>query len=260
MNGTVVVGVDGTPADQDALDVATDEALRRSSTLLIAHASDVSSPGTGPAAVTNAAARARERSTALRIETCGEAEPAGPYLVRLSRSAALLVVGSSESSGLVGLLSGSVSAYVAAHARCPVLVVPADSALTQAPESPGTIVVGISPDHPAEASIDFAVEAATLRHVDVRVVIATSGLSDTQRSHATRLVDEWESARPAIAFHAEQVDLPPDEALISASEEAGLLVIGPCAHGGRLGRVGRTMLKHAFCPVAIVPTPDEAAH
>jgi nucleotide-binding universal stress UspA family protein len=256
MNGTVVVGVDGTPAGLDALDAATDEALRRSSTLLIAYASDVSSPGTGPAVVMEAAARAHGRSRALRVETCSEAGPAGPYLVRLSGSAALLVVGSSESSALVGLLTGSVSAYVAAHARCPALIVPADSALIEAPENPGTVVVGVSPDHPAEASIDFAVENAGLRQVDVRIVIATSGLSDAQRSHATQLVDEWESSRPIIAFHAEQVDLPPDEALIAASEEAGLLVIGTSAHGGRLGHVGRTMLKHAFCPVAFVPNPD----
>lgn len=259
MNGTVVVGVDGTPAGLDALDVATDEAIRRSRTLLIAHASDVSSPDTGPAAVMEAAARAHDRSDVLRIQTCCEAEPAGPYLTRLSGSAALLVVGSSQFSGLIGLLAGSVSAYVAAHARCPVLVVPADSALTQAPESPGTIVVGVNPDHPAEAGLDFAIEEAALRQVDVRIVIATSGFSDAQRSRATQLVDEWESSRPAIALHAEQVDLPPDQALIAASEEAGLLVIGTCAHTDRLGHVGRAILRRAFCPVAMVRTPTGAA-
>jgi nucleotide-binding universal stress UspA family protein len=260
MKGTVVVGVDGTPAGLEALGAAADEAIMRSSTLLIAHASEASPPDTGPAAVTEAVARARDRSEVLRIRTCVEGEPAGAYLSRLSGSAELVVVGRSESSGLTGLLAGSVSTYVATHARCPVLVVPADTALTQAPENPGTIIVGVDPDHSAEASVGFAVEEAALRQVDVRIVIAASGLSDARHSRAAQVVDEWESSRPAIVLHAEQVGLPPDEALIAASEEAGLLVIGTRAHDGRLGHVGRAMLRYAFCPVAIVRTPDGAAH
>jgi nucleotide-binding universal stress UspA family protein len=263
MNGTVVVGVDGTTTSLDALDVAIDEALRRSSTLLIAHASETPSPRTGSAVVRDAAARARERSDALEIQTRCQAGPAGRYLTGLSESAVLLVVGSSELSGLAGLLAGSVSVYVAAHARCPVLVVPVDSALRQAPESPGTIVVGVDPCHSPQASIDFALEEATLRQVDVQVVIAASGLSDADRAHAAELAcewnHEWASARPARAAHAEQVDLPPEEALVAASEEAGLLVLGSRAQGDRLGSVGGAMLKHAFCPVAIVPALTGAA-
>jgi nucleotide-binding universal stress UspA family protein len=225
MNGTVVVGVDGTPADLDALDAATDEALRRSSTLLIAHASDVSSPGTEPAAVMNAAARARGRSKSLRIKTCSEAGPARPCLVRLSGSAALLVVGSSESSGLVGLLTGSVSAYVAAHARCPVLVVPADSALTQAPESPGTIVVGVSPDRAAEASIDFAVENATLRHVRCS---STRSARSSLSPHRMRLRTEYFLSALRIGLSDATWTTP-----LAVRSQQGWTFIGTPLSGGR---------------------------
>lgn len=49
-------------------------------------------------------------------------------LVRLSRDADLLVVGSRGHSGLAGALLGSVSAACAAHAHCPVTVVHAPAA------------------------------------------------------------------------------------------------------------------------------------
>jgi nucleotide-binding universal stress UspA family protein len=50
-----------------------------------------------------------------------EGEPA-LTLVRRSKDAALLVVGSRGHGAFVGMLIGSVSQYCVAHARCPVVV------------------------------------------------------------------------------------------------------------------------------------------
>jgi nucleotide-binding universal stress UspA family protein len=50
-----------------------------------------------------------------------EGEPA-PMLVRRSKDAALLVVGSRGHGAFVGMLIGSVSEYCVTHAHCPVVV------------------------------------------------------------------------------------------------------------------------------------------
>jgi nucleotide-binding universal stress UspA family protein len=255
MNRAVVVGVDGTPAGLGALDVAVDEAVRRRCTLRIAHAQDVPSrPADDPwAVVVDAADRAHRRSPGLRTERCYAGEPAGPYLSRLSASAGLVVVGSRGLTGLTGLLAGSVSAYVAAHARCPVLIVPVDSDVRQAPESPGTIVVGLDPRHLAAETVEFALGEAALRDVHVHVVLATPELTPAERSQVTKLLTECERAHPAVPLSVEEVDLPVDEALVSASEEAGLLVLGARARDAGLGAVGRNAIDHSFCPVVMIP-------
>ncbi|MCW2948586.1 MAG: UspA domain protein [Actinoallomurus sp.] len=258
MDTLVIAGVDGSADSLEALEVAVDEAVMRGCPLRIAHARHfrAPTPKEPEAVLEEAAAYARERSGALRIDTWyGHGWP-GPYLTGMSPEATVLVVGSRGFAGFTGLLAGAVSLYVAGHAACPVLVVRPGSALRRAPESPGTVVVGLDPGQPVAAAMGFAFEEAVLRDVGVRVVVATLHPAGGERGMAEHASRTWRSSHPEIPVRADVVGLRPAEALIAASQEAGLLVLGTQARHDRLTRVGHAALQHAFCPVAVVPATD----
>jgi nucleotide-binding universal stress UspA family protein len=75
-----------------------------------------------------------ERPAGLRVLT-HEGNAAG-VLIEKSADALMVIVGSRGHGGFVGLLIGSVSARVAEHAKCPVLVVHTPKPHTPKPHTP----------------------------------------------------------------------------------------------------------------------------
>lgn len=65
-------------------------------------------------------------SRPIGLETAVRQGPAASVITQYSRGALMVVVGSRGHGGFTGLLLGSVSSAVAAHAHCPVLVVHGD--------------------------------------------------------------------------------------------------------------------------------------
>lgn len=135
---TVVVGVDGSEEGRRAATLALEEARLRGGRLRVIHTFDLgmatATPEMAPAlAGFRAAGRALLDDEAARVEGQGVpvktslsfASPAGA-LISAARRADLLVVGTHGRGPLAGVLLGSVSAACAGHARCPVMVVPAE--------------------------------------------------------------------------------------------------------------------------------------
>jgi nucleotide-binding universal stress UspA family protein len=130
----VVVGVDGSEANRDALRRAAIEAIAHAARLEAVHAwSLLDQPGPqfdphyGEAA-------ARKRIEAFVDDTLGSDclaevevrvvnDHAASALVDASRGAFTLVVGARGLGGFKGILVGSVSQHLLHHATCPVLVV-----------------------------------------------------------------------------------------------------------------------------------------
>ena len=131
----VVVGVDGSPESQAALDWGMQEAKLRNGQVVVLASWQYPY-------VTDAAGQAwdysgfeRDAQLILDGELRRVADPAVPVtgrlvegnaaaaLVEASREADLLIVGSRGLGGFTGILLGSVSSQLAHHAQCPLLII-----------------------------------------------------------------------------------------------------------------------------------------
>jgi nucleotide-binding universal stress UspA family protein len=141
----IVVGVDGSARSMAAFTWALEEARLREGSLHAVMAwqqpqaygvADVWGLGIDPSLDANDALSASATAEIARLaEQVGpiagvattweavEGHPAG-VLLAAAEHADLLVVGSRGHGGFVGMLLGSVSQHVLAHARCPIVVVP----------------------------------------------------------------------------------------------------------------------------------------
>ena len=132
------------------------------------------------------------------------------------------------------------------------------------------IVVGVDGSADARRAVDWAVEEARLHGwslelvhgVDVGVAAASpygSGVVLEQLQDAGRqlLDDEVERVRALGVVARGILDIGSAAyALIEASRDAGMLVVGTRGHGGfhglLLGSVSTACVHHAHCPVVVV--------
>jgi nucleotide-binding universal stress UspA family protein len=136
----IVVGVDGSETSRHALRWAADEAKSHGSQLHVVHAWEVPTPAAAVGAGRRTAPPEGQHDEASRLvadvvrDELGDAPPgdvrtsigrgaAAGVLLDAAREADLLVVGSRGLGGFRGLLLGSVSSKMAAHAPCPVVIV-----------------------------------------------------------------------------------------------------------------------------------------
>ncbi len=140
-DGPVVVGVDGSPHSESAVECGFQEAEFRGAELLAVHCwtrPASTGPGDMLPLVYDAGEVSEDERRLLAEALSGHAERfpdvavrrevvrerAARALVRLSEQAQLVVVGSRGRGGFTGLLLGSVSQQVLHHSHCPVLIVP----------------------------------------------------------------------------------------------------------------------------------------
>ncbi|MGH4032051.1 universal stress protein [Actinomycetota bacterium Odt1-20B] len=285
MEAPLIVGVDGSGPSLQALDWAVDEAVRRDVRLRVLYASrweryEGHRPpfGTGRSAmrqyaehiVAQAVERAGRRASTADVTGQVVQDDPASALTKAAREASVVIVGSRGHGTFSGLLLGSVSLPVAAHATSPVVVVRGSEKNVQG--GYGQIVLGVSAPERAAATAEFALREAELHGASVLAVRAwrcpvhevPDCPTDDVEAHQVRAEDELRGAlrQPRQAHSAVTVRTQPEEGrardvLVAASALCDLLVVGARRRGSgfglQLGPVGHAALHHSACPVAVVP-------
>ncbi|MGI5452118.1 universal stress protein [Streptomyces sp. CA-249302] len=300
---TITVGLDGSPQSLAAVDWAAREAERRGADLRLVHGweqlpyaypalAGMPAPGAidtqrtwSEKLLRETLSRFAERHPALRIVAEQSGDQPVAALLDAAADADLLVLGSRGLGAVAGFLVGSVALGVVARAELPVVLVRAgeqaeDEHLPDATGSAATttphreVVLGLDLEHPDEAVVGFAFEAAQRRATGLRVVHGWSlptaygygaamdagldeELAEEVRERLTEVLEPWREKFPGVAVREQAVVGSAGRHLVHASHDAALVVVGRRNRrtpvGGHIGPVTHAVLHHAAAPVAVVP-------
>jgi nucleotide-binding universal stress UspA family protein len=182
-------------------------------------------------------------------------------LVALARQedATLIAVGSHGWSRTAGILLGSVATRLAHEAPCPVLVARSTGDIDIFPR---TIAVGADGSPQSLAAAEAAWEIGERLGAAVRVIAAKGGnrvdadaIAAIERPESTVFGGSGSSQPTTVrAAAVEWSDESPVDALVAASDDSDLLVLGSRgAHGiAALGSVSERVVHRARCSVLVV--------
>jgi nucleotide-binding universal stress UspA family protein len=232
----------------------------------------------GAAMSTEGAERARAAAPEVEVTPERAVGPIAPTLIEVSRTAELMVVGTRGHGEVENLALGSVAASLAAHGKCPVVIVRGDGDVH--PDRDHPVVVGVDGSVAATAALAFAAETAEQAGAPLTVVCSWNAHPEElwmdsyargvggdipdrrpEERHAGReALDQavaWVRAEhPGIAVTPVLAGNPPADALLQAGADAGLLVVGTRGHGAftslLLGSVSHAVVHAATRPVAVV--------
>jgi nucleotide-binding universal stress UspA family protein len=222
-------------------------------------------------ALTAYLARAFAPGTPPEVEQVVVCDLPARALLDAAAGAELLVVGARGRGGFASLVLGSTSHACVRHAPCPVAVVRPGASLRTATSR---IVVGVDGSASAQRALRWAVREASARDAALDVVFAwhlpyTDGFPyalldpGTFADGARTTIDEAVAAVDVTGMRHPirkvTCNDSPASALLDASSDADLVVVGSRGRGGfaglLLGSVSSHLAHHATCPVVVVPSP-----
>ncbi len=286
----IVVAIGDSMEEESSLLFASQEALRTGRPLQVVHVAHGNVPvaphnllisyetagSVGHHLVAHAATRLRALTEdRVPLETLVPRGGVVEQLVRLSRSAHMIVMEQRDLTRLQRVFTGSVSGGVAGRAAVDVVLVPE---LWQPPDGfINRVVVGVGNWHGALGLFEHAFDVAEQHQAALRVLHAWDLPSVYQSSLLDAMaVEEWRHAvmveveaafadarrrHPAVKASVDVLHARPADVLMEASREADLLVLGrrDAVHPvvQHLGSLARALFRVSECPVDIVARPFE---
>jgi nucleotide-binding universal stress UspA family protein len=268
--GTIVVGIDGSEGSSRALQWAARQAAVEHRELTLVHTIGAVTPAYIDAAVVNVAkaqdslheaghqvleaARRDAGRGAPGVKVSHVLELADPrgLLVAMSETAAMVVVGSHGRGPVRSALLGSVGLELVRHARCPVVVIrPGNLGAVR-----NGVVVGVDALPESRPVLEFAYREASLRDLPLTVVHSGKD-AESERLALSEAVAGMAEKYPEVAVTTRLSQGSPQEVLAELGERMDLVVVGAHQASG-LDRVlhpsvSVAVVKHASCPVAVVP-------
>ncbi len=286
----VLVGVDGSPSSDAAVAWAARTAALRETRLVLVHVTPAPKEALGVSLIRppevwrslektaqrvlteSCAVAERSVDAALQIETAELSDDVVPALVALSADAELLVVGCRGLGRIPRRLLGSVSAGLAHHARCPVVIVHDEK--RGAPEDVAKlpVVAGVDGSAASQAAAAVAFDEAARRDVELIVLHSWSeniGIElpgkewEVMHPKAVAALDEWlsdlQQQYPQVPVRKVVVPDGAARRLVKHSQDAQLVVVGSRGRGGftgmLLGSVSAAVVEAAHTPVIVVRAP-----
>jgi nucleotide-binding universal stress UspA family protein len=287
--GSVVVGVDGSPQSEVAVEWAVEYAESHHRPLTIVYAlGDALTDGSpdyptrvrrkqhvaGARITEDALATASRLAPALDVSVCVSEGVAHDVLLAAAEHASVLVVGTRGRGRLGTLLLGSVSVGLLTHAPCPVVVArrPVDQ-LSSAQAKRG-VVVGVDGTEASTGAIAFAFELAAARHESLQVAhavgVGSYGLIaadlwtyeqrlDVAEEHEVQVAESvagFQEKYPDVVVSWQLIEGDATADLVHLSMQASTVVVGSRGRGDAaallLGSVSRGVVVQAHCPVVVV--------
>lgn len=260
---SIVVGVDGSSTGVSALEWAADTAALWRCPLHLVHAAraDEFDIDAQSQRILAWADRRLARTGRRHLEVTMSVRRGVPVAVlsQAGATAQLLVLGRRGSGSLrcPELMLGATALACATRSPTPVVVVPTKWPVRvgQAQVRGRCLVIGVDGSPAGQAAIEFAFTEAAERNLSLTAVYAGSP------KEGAPLLDDalatWREKYPDIAVTERVERSRPAATLIRTAARAALLVVGARGDGSPLGSVTQAVLRHAACPVAVVPSLKE---
>jgi nucleotide-binding universal stress UspA family protein len=287
MNTPIVAATDGSEESLAATQWAAAAAARRGTRLCIVNVMDYPDPTTHAAPVRHgmsapfrhgphharsvlakASRRAAGAAPGIDMHAVAVYGHAGQVLAAMTARVPLLAIGT-RGTGRSPQRLGSVARRVAGQAKCPVVLVTAETA-----PAFDEIVVGTDGSDDGAAALEFGFGEAELSNARLTALYVWPNpqAARVESNHAwmlsvgpanpnatARLAQEvapWRRRHPGVLVTEDTVHGEPGRVLAFASGHAGLIVVDERDGAGSAlgpGSVACELLQHTHCPVAVIP-------